>query len=222
MKVQRILMLVGSICFWTTTLAYAETTATWNGFTEDAATGSLAGVPITAKSEGSAPFVGITPSRFADSGDWDTDHPLSPEAAALVAANVNGGDSQTFTFAEPFAEGLLYIENFDSNSAATIVATGATTLELEASSPSISFISTIPGTGVLSTSNPEFDGEGDVILFFGGDVSEISISYTGGDAENGVFYGFATPDSIQTVPEPSGIALALLGIPMMMLRRRRQ
>lgn len=215
-------VLLGCVFFCLTTAGFAETTATWNGFTEDAATGALDGVPITATTEGSAPFVGITLSRFADSGDWDTDHPLSTDAAALVAANVNGGDTQTFAFSESIAEGLLYIENFDSNSAATIVATGATTLEVEASSPSISFESTIPGTGVLSTSNPTFDGEGDVILFFGGEVTEISIAYTAGDAENGVFYGLATPDSIQVLPEPTGagIAVALAG-GMMCFRRRR-
>ena len=222
MNGRRTLKLLGCVFFCLTTTAIAETTATWNGFTEDAATGALDGIPITVTSQGSAPFVGITLSRFADTGDWDTDHPLSTDAAALVAADVNGGDTQTFSFSEPISEGLLYIENFDSNSAATIVATGATTLDLEASSPSISFVSTVPGTGSLSTSNPTFDGEGDVILFFGGDVTEISIAYTAGDAENGVFYGFATADSLQVVPEPNGclIAIALAGA-MLSLRTRK-
>ena len=203
--------------------AFSTTIATWDAFSANEASGEIDGITILASTTNDAPFLGIVNDRFSDidKGGWDAPFPLSPDALSLVASEVNGGDVQRFAFGEPIDEGLLYIENFDSNSIATIVAFGADDLQLVASSPSIDFDPLTKNAGRLSTDNPTFNGEGDAIIFFGGGVTGITIDFERGDGANGVFYGFVVEDA-QSVPEPSaGSMLAILGLLPLAFRKQR-
>ena len=104
----------------------------------------------------------------------------------------------------------------------TITATGTDgLLELISGSDSISFSSDSDNVGVLRTSNPTFDGEGDVVLLFSGAITRLDLTYQGGDGANGIFYGFAINET-RAVPEPTAGALsALLALIPLTLRKRR-
>lgn len=181
--------------------------STWTEFTETSAIGDIDGISISATSSPTAPLIGFSTDRFDTEGGWDATLPLNREVAGLVASDVNEGDQQVFEFATGIGSGMFYIENFDSNSVATITVAGeAANLQLVTGSPSIGFESSGPGAGVLSTSNPDSDGEGDAVLQFSGNVTGITVDYLAGDGSNGIFYAFAV------VPEPSSSMLWLVGL----------
>ena len=185
----------------------------WNLVTSPTtATGTLPnGATVLATSSASAPIVGISTKWFGSR--WDGSAPLGQDVAGLVVSNVNGGDFQMFTFSSPLLDGTsLYIENFDSSSLATITANGATSISLIDSSPSISFVPAGANSGVLSTSNNGFNGEGDAALQFTGPVSSISVEFQEGEGANGVIYAFAGPEggpvpTAEAVPEPASLAV---------------
>lgn len=185
--------------------------AVWNAPTSTSvATGTFAGTSLTAVSTTSSPFLVGTLFNDRFAGSWDGSMPLAPTALALVTTNVNAGDSQAFSFGTAISDGLFYIENFDSNSMATITANGATSLSLIDNSASISYSSLGANTGTLVTSNGSFNGEGDAVLQFTGAVTSIQIQYSGGDGANGVMYTFAEPCAT-AVPEPTS-AMVMAGL----------
>ena len=186
--------------------------ATWSSYTATTATGDFGGVTITATTNSDAAFVGIANNHFGAfdgaCGSWDGMLPLTHADEGLVASHVNGGDAQNFSFSSPLTEGLFYIENFDSSSEAKITVHGATHVALVDHSASITY-STISGNmGTLITSNRGFNGEGDAVLYFQGDVTGIDIEYTDGLGANGVFYTFAEASA---VPEPTSL-LVMAGL----------
>ncbi len=200
---------------------HAITTSTWRGFTDTLAFGDIDGIGISAFSTNSSPFIGLMEGRFSDNpgGGWNAPMPLDPTVNSLVTADVNGGDIQDFLFAVPMDEGLLYIENFDSGSIATITASGAQFLELAAASPSVSFSSTGMDSGRLISANESYNGEGDAVLAFAGSVTNVRINYENGEGANGVFYAFAM-ESVQSVPEASTAMYAIIALVFMTTRRR--
>ena len=210
------------IAFFSTSALNAATTGEWDGYSSGAAFGTLDGVRISAFSTTTSPFIGVVDGRFSDEpgGGWNADMPLPPAAQSLVTADVNGGDAQVFRFASGITDALLYIENFDASSIATVTADNAELLELVAASDSISFESTSQYSGVLSSSNPTYNGEGDAVLHFMGDVRGITLQYSQGDGANGIFYGFAVP-KIASVPEPSCVYTLSLVMAFVPLARRR-
>ena len=187
----------------------ATNPAVWSPtFTTTTAYGTFSGVDVTAVSTSSSPFVGLMADRFA--GGWDGTLTLDSSAMALTASYVNGGDSQAFGFSAPLSEGLFYIDNFESSSSAEIIAHGATSLTLIDASSSISFTSLGANSGQLVTSNAGYDGEGDAVLQFSGDVTSIQVIYDGGEGANGIMYTFAEPGT-EAVPEPTS-ALVVAGL----------
>lgn len=202
--------------------ASAATTGDWTNFSDSLAFGNLDGVNIAAFSMGSAPFIGLAERRFAEGSGWDADMALPRNAESLITSNVNGGDAQEFRFASPIRDAMLYIENFDADSVANITASGADTLDLVSGSQSISFASINGSSGTLMSSNSSYNGEGDAVLHFTGDVTRILVDYVAGEGANGVFYGFAV-ESVQAVPEPSSAVLltSTLAMAPLALRRRR-
>jgi len=187
----------------------------WISQQQRSAVGSLDDVFVTAATSSDAQFLSIVGGRFAGT-PWNTGRPLSAAAEGLVVSDANPGDTHTFVFTQPMPDLLFYIENFDSNSSATVTTEGAGTVSLLEGSPSISFSATSNQSGVLSTSNTTFNGEGDVILSLRGDVESISLDFSSGDGSNGVFYTFAV------APEPSGLIMILAGTVLLgTLRRRR-
>lgn len=206
MKRTRLSILAAAmVAIGTTSYGVAETIETdWLAHETRSAIGILNDVFITAATSSDSEFASIIGGRFAGE-EWNTIDPLSAGADSLVVGDANPGDTHTFVFTKPISDVLLYIENFDSNSQATIKAEANVTLELVASSESISFSSTSPNEGVLSTLNGTSNGEGDLILRVIGKPASLSIDFTAGEGANGVFYTFA-----QSVPEPtSGLALAV-------------
>lgn len=197
-------------------------TIDWTATSETHAFGTLDGVGISAVSPFTAPFIGVANQRFAADGAWDAAFALPRSATALVTSKVNGGDFQEFAFDEPLSEGLFYIENFDSDSVARITAKGADVFELTSGSPSISFSSLSDEIGTLRTSNSSYNGEGDAVLFFEGEVTGIRVEYFNGQGDNGIFYGFAT-QTVQALPEPAASSMVqLLALLPLMLRRSRR
>ncbi len=196
----------------------------WTAYTESSATGVLDGTLITGTAGPDGPFFGIAEDqRFwpFGQGGWDASFWMSMDTRAIIAVNVNDGDWHEFEFAAPIDSPSLYIENFDSNSIATITATGSDSISLLSGSPSISFEPSSSTVGLLQTSNPTFNGEGDAIIFLEGPVTGVRIDYSGGDGANGVFYGFGLVDT-SFVPEPSGYAaMFFAGIAALLMRRRR-
>lgn len=191
------------------TASAAVTPATWSSWTATSATGDLGGITVTASSSAGAPIVGIVAGQFGS--QWDGSAPLGPAALGVTVSNVNGGDSQTFSFSSPLLDGtIMYIENFDSSSVAEIDFVGATSYSLIDASPSITFDNIGPGQGSLMTSNAGYNGEGDAAILLNGPVTEITINYSNGVGANGVFYTFAAPDA-QAVPEPAS-ALIMAGL----------
>lgn len=194
----------------------AETMETdWIVQQSRSAIGQLGGGLITAAASSDAEFVGLSEGSFSGE-QWDTGSELSAMAEALVVGDANPGDTHTFVFTESLSNVHLYIENFDSSSVASVTLEGTGPLSLFASSPSVTYSPTDSNSGVLTTSNASSDGEGDLILMLGGSPESLSIDFTSGDGQNGVFYTFAVP-----IPEPSSSGLLVVGlIGVMMLRRR--
>lgn len=189
----------------------------WTATTATSATGDVDGHLVTVTSSTSAPIMGIVGGVFAGS-NWEGGDALSNDDLSIVAANVNAGDFQEFNFATPMG-GFLYVENFDASSIANITATGATSLSLVSHSPSILFDSTGADTGIMTSANTSYNGEGDAILAFTGPVTSLRLDYTSGDGANGVFYTIAH----EACPEPSTACLALLGgLGALATMRRRQ
>lgn len=161
----------------------------WIALDERTAQGEVGGVDVTASTNELAPFAILHPGRFAGRA-WDAgDLALSDSTLGLGTTWVNGGDYQQFDFSAPWSGGYFYIENFDSSSQATISVTGGATTSLAAASSSVTYDE---ATGVLTSSNASFDGEGDAVIRLDGDVSSIRIDYSKGEQANGIFYAFGT------------------------------
>ncbi len=206
------------------TIASAESIGgVWTGESPSLAFGLLDGISLSATSSGGADFAGIVPRTHFTGRNWQGGLTFPEETASLVAVPVNAGAVHSFRFAEPIEEAMLLIENFDSNSVATISATGDGLLELVSASDSISFSSQSDGVGVLRTSNPTFNGEGDAVILFSGAVTGLNLEYSAGDGANGVFYGFAQ-GAVQSVPEPESTMMLAFAVALMplSLRRRRK
>lgn len=181
------------------------------------AVGNLDGVLITAATSADAQFVSIINGRF-QGDEWNTGRALSVDAEALVVSDANPGDTHTFIFTQTVPDLLLYVENFDSNSLATVTAEGTGSLSLLEGSASISFAATSGRSGILSTSNVDSDGEGDLIISLEGPLDSVSFDFTSGDGQNGVFYTFAV-----AIPEPGGLgSLGLGSILLGTIHRRRR
>lgn len=180
----------------------AATPGSWDSYTATTATGTIGGVTVNAMSSATAPIVGLSPNHFGV--HWDAASALGDTVLGLTVSEVNAGDNMDFTFSSPLAnKTVLYIENFDSNSAATITATGATNISVLTNSM-VTYNASGGSTGVLSSMNAGYDGNGDIALVLEGAVTSVSLDYTGGDGANGVFYAFAEPAS-QAVPEPTSV-----------------
>lgn len=187
----------------------ASNPGSWDsGYTAETATGLVGGIRVDAVTTSSSAILGLSPNHFGV--HWDADYALGDSVLGLTVGHVNAGDEMHFTFESPLLGGtVLYIENFDSNSAATITAEGATGITVKSSSM-VSYAATNAASGLLTSSNPGYDGNGDIALVLDGDVTKISLDYTGGDGANGVFYAFSSPAS-HAVPEPtSGLVMASL------------
>lgn len=203
------------------------TTGTWTSVSDLTAEGSIDGITITASTNADAIFIGAFEDRFNDTSHcagWDADYPLPASVLGLVTTSVNAGDSQNFIFSAPKTEGIFYIENFDSMSEATITVDGGT-LELIAGSQSISYAASSDTSGVLSTSNKSTNGEGDAILAFSGPVTSLTIDYSSGTGDNGVFYAFGMGDPTAAggvVPEPSSLLVwGGIGALLLLVNRKR-
>lgn len=210
----------------------------WISLDERTAQGEVDGVEVTASTNELAPFSILATGRFAGSA-WDAaDLALSDSTLGLGTTWVNGGDYQQFEFAAPWSGGYFYIENFDSSSQATISVVGGATTSLAAASASITYDE---ATGVLSSSNASFDGEGDAAIRLDGEVSSIRIDYSQGEQANGIFYAFGSDEegsrdgddsnggsqgqpsdpAAGAVPEPSSLVL-WGGLLLMVLAYRRR
>lgn len=207
MKAKRyatILCILGA-CVASSHAAAVSSTATWSSFTSTSATGDLSGVTISASTTASSEFLGFTNNHFGVGGvcgSWDGSMGLDHSDIGLIASNANGGDVHKFSFSSALTDGLFYIENFDSNSAAIITVHGATSVTLVDNSASIAYTSTGAGAGQLVTSNPGFNGEGDAALRFTGNVTGIEVAFSSGEGANGIIYTFAEPNA---VPEPTSL-----------------
>ena len=200
----------------------AATPGSWDSYTATTATGSVGDVTVNAVSSATAPIVGLSPNHFGV--HWDAASALGDPVLGLTVSEVNAGDEIDFSFSSPLTNGtVLYIENFDSNSAATITAAGATSISVLTNSM-VSYSASGSSTGVLSSMNAGYDGNGDIALVLEGAVTSVSLDYTGGDGANGVFYAFAEPMA-QAVPEPTSVlvmaSLCGLGGVAYYFRRRR-
>lgn len=184
--------------------------------TSTTATGTVNGITWTAQTTSTSPFIGIN----LPTGTWDVSLDLPTNGLFIGAGSVNGGDVQRFNFDAPITNLCFFIENFDSNSAATITTDGA--IELLGSSQSINFTKTTPGTATLTTSNLGFDGEGDAVIQLSENATFIEFDYTDGVEANGIFYGFAWDNQVTAVPEPSSFLFLLLcGSTAAYIRRNR-
>ena len=211
--------LFAALTFASSTANAASIATTWTSVAGTTGAGVLNGIDITATSSATSLFVTpLEANRFIAGGGWDAvGYELQATDMAIVASEVNAGDSQHFSFSSSFS-GLLYIENFDSSSIATVTANGANSLRLLASSPSVSFESSGADSGTLSSSNTLFNGEGDAVIGFFGPVTSITLDYTGGEQANGVMYTFAINN-----PEPSSAMLGLMaGLGLLSLVRQRR
>jgi len=200
----------------------AESTGgVWTGQSSNLAFGSLDGVSLSATSSGGAEFAGIVPNAHFTGRNWQGGLLVPEETDSLVAVPVNAGTTHSFEFATPIEEAMLLIENFDSSSVARISAGGDAFIELISASESISFSSLADGIGVLQTSNPTFNGEGDAVILFSGEVTGLTLEYSAGDGANGVFYGFAK-GTAQAVPEPATSMLGRFAVALIPLAYRRR
>lgn len=186
----------------------AVTPGSWGSFTETTAMGDIDGITVNATTTASSPIVGLSSKHLGT--HWDADFPLDDSVLALTVSDTNMGDAIDFSFSSALENGtILYIENFDSNSAATITATGATGISVLSKSM-VDYVASNGSMGTLTSTNMGFDGNGDIALVLEGAVTSVSLDYSGGDGANGVFYGFATPDA-QAVPEPTSM-LVMAGL----------
>jgi hypothetical protein len=174
---------------------------TATSMTTTTASGVLDGIGWTAVTTSTSPFIGIN----LPTGTWDVTVNLPENGLFLGTGYVNAGDTQQFFFDQPVSNLCFFIENFDSNSAASITTDGV--VSVIAASSSISFNST---SVTLNTSNASFDGEGDVILSLSSPTTFIQFDYSDGIDANGVFYGFAIDNQVAAVPEPSSFLFLLL------------
>lgn len=205
------------------TVVSAETTGgVWTGQSSSLAFGLLDGVSLSATSSGGAKFAGIVPRTHFTGRNWQGGLAFPEETDSLVAVPVNAGTTHSFRFAEPIEEGMLLIENFDSSSVATISTRGDGLVELISGSDSISFSSLSDDVGILQTSNPTYNGEGDAVILFSGAVTGLTLEYSAGEGANGIFYGFAK-GTAQAVPEPAAATLVGFAalIPLAFRRRRK-
>ncbi len=192
-------------------------TTDWQEWDATSAVGMLNGITISASTTSSSEFGGFGRNHFAqpsiedDCGAWDATMPLTHDDLGLIATNVNAGDTHEFSFDGPFSDGFFYIENFDAGSIAKITAVGATDISLVGQSTSIGFSPSGDNMGVLSSSNMGFDGEGDAILMFTGDVTSILVEYSAGEGANGILYTFAEQCEEHAVPEPTSL-LVMAGL----------
>lgn len=202
----------------------------WNSWDETSATGTLGDITITASTTTSAHFSGFTGNHFGlfdgECGSWDGLMPLTHDDEGVIANYVNGGDYQEFTFSSALTNGLFYVENFDSSSMAMLSATGATSITLVDQSDSISYSSTGASEGKLSTSNPNFNGEGDAVFLLSGDVTSVRLDFTAGEGNNGMIYTFAKQSMMEVpnaVPEPTSMLVmaGLFGIGGLFAIRKR-
>lgn len=231
MKSPAFLMCTLTSVLLTCSVAYGTadlTPGTWDKVNSPtSATGSVDGIVVTASTNADAPFTDFATHSFADPtipcGTWDAGaFFLDPDVLSLTTTNVNAGDYQQFDFNAPWSNGYFYIENFDASSAAKVTVTGGGDAELVAQSASISYTSTMPGMGILSSSNTGYNGEGDLVLKLNGPVTSIRLDYTSGEGANGVFYGFATGPAAGVIPEPTSLLVwfSLLGLVFAVNRRR--
>lgn len=196
----------------------------WTGFSANSASGVQGGVSITATTAAASPFIGTFNDRLeAGSGFWQAPLPLPSGSESIAVSPVNAGSFQAFAFSSPLTDSLLYIENFDFASVASITTSGATTVTLLASSPSISFSPSGTG-GVLRTSNFTGSGEGDLVLRLEGPVTAVRLDYSQGLLDNAIFYTFVTtPQPSEVIPEPGTCALLATGLlPLVCLAARRR
>ena len=201
----------------------AVTPGTWGTFTSTTAMGTVDGIAVNATTTSSSPIVGLSSNHLGR--HWDAANPLGDSVLALTVANTNLGDTIDFSFSSALQSGtLLYIENFDSNSIATINAVGATNIAVLSNSM-VNYVATDGSTGTLTSTNSGFDGNGDIAIILEGAVTSVSLDYTGGDGANGVFYAFAAPEP-QAVPEPTSIMVMAglfgLGGALTYYRRKKQ
>ena len=135
----------------------ASNPGSWDdSHTSVAATGMLNGIKVDAMTTTSSPIVGLSPSHFGV--HWDAEYALGDSVLGLTVGQVNAGDEMHFTFESPLMGGaVLYIENFDSNSAANLTAVGATNVSVLTSSM-VSYASTGATSGTLTSSNAGYDG----------------------------------------------------------------
>lgn len=186
----------------------AVTPGTWGSYTATTATGDIDGTTVNATTTSSSPIVGLSPNHLGN--HWDAANPLGNAVLALTVAQTNAGDSIDFAFSSALQDAtILYIENFDSNSAATITAAGATNISVLSNSM-VTYAAQGGSMGTLTSSNSGYDGNGDIALILEGAVTSVSLDYSGGDGANGVFYAFAAPEP-QAVPEPTSM-LVMAGL----------
>lgn len=212
------------------TMAHAAASvATWTNITPTEATATLDGVTITA-----TPSAATGSTNWGVAFDrlslpfWQASDPLPIGSEALGVNGVEGGESMQFDFTAGLTSVLVYIENLDGGLVADVVATGATAMNFISGSSSIEYEMTSATTGVLTTNNGTFNGEGEALIEILGPVSSLSFDFTAG-AFNAVFYGFATeggdpPVEPPAVPEPASLAIwtALLGLGAVIVQRRRR
>lgn len=193
--------------------ACAETSVDWTSVDARSAVGTLKGsVVVVATSEES---LFAETFRTLGAADWQADIPAPDGIEMLGVGDANEGDTHTFVFTEPMTDVMMFIENFDSSSGATISFEGSELggISLMSGSPSMTFEAIDTTSGMLETSNATSDGEGDAILKFTGDIRSISFDYASGDGSNGVFYTFA-------VPEPSAALPLIIGLLLLVPLRR--
>gem|GEM_PF-2623738 len=209
-----------SCCF---SVQAAVTPGTWGTYTTTTAMGTVDGIAVNATTTSSSPIVGLSNKHLGK--HWDAAYPLNDSVLALTVAQNNSGDTITFSFGSALQDGtLLYIENFDSNSAATINAAGATNIAVLSTSM-VNYVATNGSMGTLASTNSGYDGNGDIALVLDGGVTSVTLDYTGGDGANGVFYAFAAPEP-QAIPEPTSMLVMAglfgLGGALSYYRRKKQ
>lgn len=195
--------------------ARAQTSVTdWTYVSSTLASGVLQGRTITGTIHSGGNFHAVFTGRFTDS--------LGSSAESIDLIPVEAGSDHIFSFSSPFTKVRFYVDNFDSNSEATITAAGATAITLVTASSSMSFTPLTGSTGLLDTTNTSFNGEGQAILEITGDVQSVRMQYSSGHGANGISYTFSAQDTASVVPEPSAALLFVPAVGLVALLRRRR